>query len=280
MSVDFYELKKQLPKGVIVLLNHGFSGDEDTFKDTCEIIFKKQGVLNAKVYLDDYLTSDATSDHNILRDLKNRRNIYLDKMVYIRTKFKLPVHGLLHSQANEIKAMIDKIKQALGETANQYEFVLVGHSKGGLSNMQFTLDYPEAVNKIVSLNTPYNGPYDLVSAAWDRINPGICEEIFALGTQWNSVTSLPKVSAITTKVENSRGDTVVPVTSALGYPTKTLNLAWAFRKYKNFFSRTVIEGDYDSCSHTASHSNEKVIYAMILSIINMFNNTGEYYTAK
>lgn len=280
MSVDFYELKKQLPKGVIVLLNHGFKGDEDTFKDTCEIIFKKQGVLNAKVYLDDYLTSDATSDHNILRDLKNRRNIYLDKMVYIRTKFQDPKRGKLTSQASELKTMIDKIKQALGETASKYEFVLVGHSKGGLSNMRFTLDYPGVVNKIVSLNTPYNAPYDIDYNLWKDVDPQIEIEILNLGNEWNSLTSWPKVSAITTRVICTPGDTVVSVRSALGYPTRTKNLLWAFRKYKNFFSRTVIEGDFDSCSHIASHSNEKVIYAMILSIINMFNNTGEYYTAK
>ena len=44
---------------------------------------------------------------------------------------------------------------------NQYGYIskvnLIGHSRGGLINMLYSIDYPEIVNNLISLGTPYMG---------------------------------------------------------------------------------------------------------------------------
>ncbi|MCM1131616.1 MAG: hypothetical protein NC310_06445 [Roseburia sp.] len=49
--------------------------------------------------------------------------------------------GDLDNQAKEADIIIENIKTCLGEYKDKFELVLIGHSKGGLVNMEYALPH-------------------------------------------------------------------------------------------------------------------------------------------
>lgn len=58
----------------------------------------------------------------------------------------------------ELEYVINKITYDVVKTLNsKVKINLIGHSRGGLINMKYAIDYPYNVDSLVSLGTPYNG---------------------------------------------------------------------------------------------------------------------------
>lgn len=75
----------------------------------------------------------------------------------------------------ELEYVINKITYDVVKTLNsKVRINLIGHSRGGLINMKYAIDYPYNVDSLVSLGTPYNGTSitPLNSLINNNINPG------------------------------------------------------------------------------------------------------------
>ncbi|KFZ26214.1 MAG: hypothetical protein KQ78_01565 [Candidatus Izimaplasma bacterium HR2] len=148
--------------GKIVLMQHGFVGSEGSFsgfqttllEETEEIVYidclsnrtGNVGPVSNQVYM--------TGSEKVALWMSNFADYYANapknKNIYIKTEFKNGVDSV-ESQREELKMFIDGIKD-LGYTR---KFNLVGHSKGGLVNTEFTLKYPNEIDKLVSIHSPY-----------------------------------------------------------------------------------------------------------------------------
>ncbi len=125
----------------IILCQHGYQGNSGTFTK----LFENLNNLG-QVTLTNVLTKDTPVSvyENIAKTDA--------KKVFIRTQFSNKI-GRVAEQVKELNTIIEGLKKATG---NSVKFILVGHSKGGLVNMRYSIDYPGKVQKLISVGTPYN----------------------------------------------------------------------------------------------------------------------------
>lgn len=286
MSNVFNSLQNKMPKGVIFLCNHGYNGSEENFSGTLKIIQKYSNVLDAKAYLDDYIYYKDDLNNNIYKDLKQNAYNYVDKMLFIRTRFQNKVIGDLDNQAKEVDIIIENIKTCLGEYKDKFEFVLIGHSKGGLVNMEYALTHPDKVRRIISINTPYNGALYWVMQGWKLSDPNIGSQIVAVGNKWNDTVYFmrPKLSCISTNKDNKGNDGLVGNDSAFGEPVGNIFLDVNSRTYKGIFSKELLSGEGNGYEHAGCLGTEELVYALLIQIQKQFKETtsggtgsGTYY---
>lgn len=150
-------------EGKIVLMQHGFFGSEGTFEQFAET---KKGMVSNDIVYEEVLSNRAgnvgpisnqtykTGAQKVASWMNSFDAFYQnsdkEKNIFIRTEFANGTDSV-ESQRDELKMFIDKIRE-LGYTR---KFHLVGHSKGGLVNTEFTLTYPDEIDKLVSIHTPY-----------------------------------------------------------------------------------------------------------------------------
>ena len=166
-----------------------------------------------KIYSNDYLVS--TNDNSpIYSDLSAHNANYLNHLIFIRVKFTDPIFGDFSVQAFELNHIINKINLSLGTYASSYEIILLGHSKGGLVNMYYSMFYSSL--KLISINTPYSGPTFVTYSLWQTVDINITTQILNTVTAWNSTIIHPRLICIATNKDNQLNDDVVPTNSGLG----------------------------------------------------------------
>lgn len=268
-------------KGVIILFQHGFNGTPSDWKAHFNQVYDHRNHLNAVVFKDNYIQHNSSvSNHPIFQDLSQNKASYLNKVVFIRTNFPDNYYGPIVSQANELNTIIGKIKQALGTYHTEYKFALVGHSKGGLVNMRFWLKYPNILNSLVSVNTPYCGAKDdVIQSGWDVLMGGILgtnmlsTQISALNADWNARETLPLVSAIGTNRDGSGHDGLVSVISALGNGNNLI-FSNINTPYQRFYERVEMSGSGNDYEHAGSLGNMWVTRKIISELIRHFADIG------
>lgn len=146
--------KYALSEKVIVLAQHGYKGNRDQFRGGFIKVVEEAGasgfyhfesndhVLVANDSLES--TIDAMNAHHSFDDEKI-------KYFLIRTEFTNNIDRV-RNQIVELDKIINKLK----EKTHIEHFYLLGHSKGGLVNMQYSISYPRKVEKLISVGTPYN----------------------------------------------------------------------------------------------------------------------------
>lgn len=135
-----------LPNGAIVFFQHGYQGNGSAHVD---LVKNLKDARPSSIYKVDMV---MRSDNRQMFNTSNLNAKFPDETILIRTEFSNKI-GRIHDQVFELKRMIDRVRSVLGTTRPIY---LVGHSKGGLVNMQLTITHPGLVKKIISIGTPYN----------------------------------------------------------------------------------------------------------------------------
>ncbi|MCR5232028.1 MAG: leucine-rich repeat protein, partial [Acholeplasmatales bacterium] len=155
----------------ITVFTHGWQGNSGSWgfgKDSLVTILQKQ--FNANIYtLDFYARDRYTSDHEFV--LYDSTDLYVNggknnsvntvdtnkpailvfngvntgyRHEYIYTQFNYAVSKVVYEYKMANNGLLPKLN-------------LIGHSRGGLTNMQYALDHPDMVASLFSFGTPYLG---------------------------------------------------------------------------------------------------------------------------
>ena len=86
-------------------------------------------------------------------------NLNFDKHVVIVPEIS-GTYRSMEEVYNDFEHIVDSVVNNYREVKHKIPSInLVGHSMGGLLNMQYTIDHPKNVASLVSLGTPYNGSW-------------------------------------------------------------------------------------------------------------------------
>lgn len=173
-----------LPNGAIVLFQHGYSSNGRAHEDLVYNLTKARPSQIKSV-------ANIMSQNNLHRF--NETTLFAnnpDKTILIKTEFS-DNRGFIEFQVYELKLMIDRIQSVLGTSRPIY---LVGHSKGGLVNMRFSLTYPGVVKKLISVGTPYN--LNMLAFAQGVLAEVLDHDLFkaALDLSWKGKLALEGVN--------------------------------------------------------------------------------------
>jgi pimeloyl-ACP methyl ester carboxylesterase len=157
-------------KGSIVLFQHGIFGNEDSFTEAIAKLvkqapnrhiafpdtfinmnsFKKMGYNNT--YL--FETPESQLEFNdTIKNIALFAKDHPNHNILVRTRLS----GI--NKADSIQNQKEKlalIVRRLYDLIDGRPIVLVGHSQGGLVNMETALKCPSYIDKIISLNTPFS----------------------------------------------------------------------------------------------------------------------------
>ena len=103
------------------------------------------------------LVEDAKIDH-ITDNTKH-------SIVIFEADRPVQVNDYVYAQFNIMVTKVVSDLRALDEEGKLPRINLIGHSRGGLTNLQYAMDHPELVDSVFSLGTPYIGS---TSASFDR----------------------------------------------------------------------------------------------------------------
>lgn len=70
-----------------------------------------------------------------------------------------------HEFENMLNDVIARV-ESLNPGNKKPKINLIGHSRGGLTNLEYALDYPEYVDSLISIGTPYFSAPVAEIAAW------------------------------------------------------------------------------------------------------------------
>ena len=73
-------------------------------------------------------------------------------------------YDLITNQKTKLLYVIDRIKNL----SNAVRIILIGHSQGGLVNLEATIERPNQIERLISLSTPYSPVY--AAALFDQVN--------------------------------------------------------------------------------------------------------------
>lgn len=135
----------------------------------------------------------------------------------------------IENQAKKVCFIIDKIK----EMNNNVDIVLVGHSQGGLVNLEAAILRNTLINKVISIATPYKP----VLAADLMVIPIIMSKIVNLITGYSPLTALDNFVDMGLDDENCQ-DRILTLSSSSYY--NSLKNRW--NSLQNRPSLTVITG--------------------------------------
>lgn len=157
-------------KGSIVLFQHGFLGNHESLSETIRLMEQKNPSRNIG-YFEGYINMDAfvesgykgvagfysnTSFQKYLDEMEKIINFIKNnpyKNILIRTK--LSGDDLIDSVSMQ-RSKLEHIVQHLYTKVSDRSIILIGHSQGGIVNMEVALSMPKYVKSIISINTPYN----------------------------------------------------------------------------------------------------------------------------
>lgn len=140
--------KYQTSDKVIILGQHGYLGNGNQFADCFKKIVEITYTTNENCY-HQYSKELKVKNLDSLIDCKEFEEDH--KYFMVRTVFSNNI-GRVAEQVEELHKIIEKLRTITGIT----HFYLIGHSKGGLVNMKYSITYPGEVEKLISIGTPYN----------------------------------------------------------------------------------------------------------------------------
>jgi len=161
--------KPKTKKGKIILMQHGFMGSANTFSGFENNLRNSNYYATFTVYDIPAINKKnvktfAINGHTYIKELTNVENLEEwaikfnefyklnhQKDIYISTEFSSGLSSVKR-QMEELKMITDIIRKNTGYSE---KFNLIGHSKGGLVNLEYTMKYPNEVDKVISISTPY-----------------------------------------------------------------------------------------------------------------------------
>lgn len=165
MSYNSYEQFS----GKLVIYQHGLGDGPNRFSETISKLVAKKPSKNAKYTSDKYSEShidmssydgenncykdDASKTKiiNRINDLREFCDKNPNKNVHVATR--LNGNEPIEYQKNRLVELIKYLKNTLGLSR---DIVLVGHSQGGLVNLETAIEIPTYISQIISINTPYS----------------------------------------------------------------------------------------------------------------------------
>ena len=144
----------------VTLFQHGVNSDRGTFKDMTASMGARESSIKAidlGVISQDGVSYNKAALKELsdlgIKDTKDSRKV-VDKLlslgynVLYRTEFSNPTGGHFE-QINELSQYVNQV------TRSDEKVNLVGHSKGGLVSIGYTAYNPDKVNKVITVDTPY-----------------------------------------------------------------------------------------------------------------------------
>lgn len=172
-----YDMSKQNDNVVsnnmaqITVFTHGWNGNESSFGyGENSLITKLARLQNANIYIfgfeekTDYVNTHKLFLKKVNSDIYDANNSSLvddvDPSKPIILVFKGCETGLrndfIYTQFNyALSRVVYSVKNANGGVLPKIN--LIGHSRGGLTNMQYALDHPQMIQSMYSFGTPYLG---------------------------------------------------------------------------------------------------------------------------
>lgn len=162
-------VSEQAPK--VTFITHGLSGSSDSwrFQDIFDggIIDQLNQITSCDFYIG-YVDDDGVVKFDDLKVSSNNASIINFKLTTIENS---PRHTVIVFSTSMSKDVNDKVYYDFNYVASvvikqlkDYDpehklprVNLIGHSRGGLTNLQFALDHPDLVDSMYSLGTPYLG---------------------------------------------------------------------------------------------------------------------------
>lgn len=180
-------------KGSIILYQHGLCDNEDSMRETIDKLvltnplknmkFTRKGMGESNSFIDmskysyggfsNFDEEDKVND--ALDELVETARMNPKKNVHLRTRLGGD-KGLDSIELQKIR--LEYILRYLVNTKKTTSsIVLIGHSQGGLVNLEAAIDYPTFISKIISIATPYN-PNDLGKLLMGYVN--LCRNIMKI----------------------------------------------------------------------------------------------------
>ena len=156
-----------------------------------------------------------THFHNVIEDIVDLGRANTEKIILVRTYLNRVYStdidlDTIGNQAFKLKYIIDEFSEY-----ENVEIILVGHSQGGLVNLEAAIDRYSRISRIISISTPYSPVYlATVASLFDPIlgcvtdvdnieyyracvNTLASNEYFNnLKSRWNALQSRPELTAI------------------------------------------------------------------------------------
>ena len=166
----------------ITFLTHGLSNDASTWSND----FKMEGGVitheATQFQIEDYsliskIGSYFDDEYQVIK-ITNKNGLILSKETDGKNGEKrsegiddikfFPKHTIIVPELNtdlclediyyDFEAIVQKVEADYKSVTNAYSRInFIGHSMGGLINMQYAIRHPEFVSSLISLGTPYNG---------------------------------------------------------------------------------------------------------------------------
>lgn len=126
-------------------------------------LIKNKNINIYKFYSDNVVHVEKMVENNnyySFTSLKSNESINLDSQIVLLYDGDMGYGNVARTNSELYEKFKESLNCILTDIANnQYGYLskinLVGHSRGGLINMLYSFDYPEIVNNIISLGTPY-----------------------------------------------------------------------------------------------------------------------------
>lgn len=128
-------------------------------------IIKNENINIYKFYLDNVIHVEKLVENNnyySFINLNSNESINLDSQIVLLYDGDMGYGNVAKTNQEIYENFKEALNCLLTDIANnQYGYIskvnLIGHSRGGLINMLYSIDYPEIVNNLISLGTPYMG---------------------------------------------------------------------------------------------------------------------------
>ena len=167
----------------ITVLTHGLGGDASHFSNNGNSLYSHNensivARLNEEIkkntgnYADIYIAKMKSTSSFELYYVNNCENVDLDNITISPTRMITDISKdiiILFNSCNEnsynyivyqeLNYMLSKIVYDVKILNNGFlpKINLIGHSRGGLTNLQYVLDHPKMIDKVFSIGTPYFG---------------------------------------------------------------------------------------------------------------------------
>ena len=168
------------PSSSITVFTHGWTGWGDSWgNDDKSLVSILQKKWNANIYVLDFKKGgndspylfrvyNSTLNHHYADRLENKIEItdsfysytaifdWTKKNIFVFNGYRTGVENdYIYTQFNyALSRVVYDYKMAKGMLP---QINLIGHSRGGLTNMQYALDHPDLINSMYSFDTPYLG---------------------------------------------------------------------------------------------------------------------------
>lgn len=168
--------EETLLKGSVVLCTHGILADQNAFNSMFDFIngeYLYYNVYALKPIKPDtlYLTQNNIKTDTVKSAITGYINAHPNKNLMISVGFgeEFDAWGKIDEQVSFMSEIVNGVQDAINASEHKtHPIILLGHSKGGLVNMNCALNNSN-VKKIISVGTPYEGTIldHLVSFALD-----------------------------------------------------------------------------------------------------------------